>query len=149
MASGHPLVLPLDVMSRTEFVLTLVPRSSSDGHLFTVLQLADGHSSDDAAADSGGVAAAVLTRPDHAHTRTWPRYEPVAGLMSRLAPREVEVITELLNGYRGPTIARRLFLSPGTVRNHLSAAYRKLGVKGQQELIELFRNARTEESKFG
>lgn len=66
--------------------------------------------------------------------------QDTSGLARRLAPREWEVITELVNGYRVPSIARRLFLSAGTVRNHLSSAYRKLGVKGQQELLDLFRN---------
>lgn len=66
---------------------------------------------------------------------------PLAG---RLAPRELEVIAELANGHRVPSIARRLFLSAGTVRNHLSSAYRKLGVKGQQELLDLLRNPQNE-----
>lgn len=148
-ASGHPLVLPLNVLSKPEYVLTLAPRSSSDGHLFTVLQLADNLDGDDASTDHNGATGGVSVRRRRALMRTSQGRETVAGLLSRLAPREVEVITELLNGYRGPSIAQRLFLSPGTVRNHLSAAYRKLGVKGQQELIELFRNARTEESQFG
>jgi DNA-binding CsgD family transcriptional regulator len=60
-------------------------------------------------------------------------------VLSKLASRELEVVTELLNGDRVPAIARKLYLSQGTVRNHLSAAYRKLGVGNQQELIDLLR----------
>jgi DNA-binding CsgD family transcriptional regulator len=32
-----------------------------------------------------------------------------------------------------------MFLSPSTVRNHLSSVFRKLGVGSQQELISLLR----------
>lgn len=60
--------------------------------------------------------------------------------LDRLAPREAQVVQDLLRGYRSPAIAQRLFLSPGTVRNHLSAAYRKLGVANQQQLIDLLRH---------
>jgi two-component system response regulator DesR len=61
--------------------------------------------------------------------------------LAKLGSRELEVVTELLNGNRVQAIARKLYLSPGTVRNHLSTAYRKLGVTNQQELIDLLRDA--------
>jgi hypothetical protein len=35
--------------------------------------------------------------------------------------------------------AAELFLSPSTVRNHLSSIYAKLGVRGQLDLIRLLR----------
>ena len=41
----------------------------------------------------------------------------------------------LLRGERGTTIARDLFLGQGTVRNHLSAIYRRPGVHSQAELL--------------
>jgi DNA-binding NarL/FixJ family response regulator len=44
----------------------------------------------------------------------------------------------LLRGLRVPTIARTMYLSPSTVRNHLAAAYQKLGVASQEELMQLF-----------
>jgi DNA-binding CsgD family transcriptional regulator len=62
-----------------------------------------------------------------------------AALLDGLAEREREVVRELLQGNRVPAIAGKLFLSQGTVRNHLSAAFRKLGVANQQELIDLLR----------
>ena len=45
----------------------------------------------------------------------------------------------LVNGDRVPAIAESLFLSPSTVRNHLSAVFRKLRVGSQQQLIHLLR----------
>jgi DNA-binding CsgD family transcriptional regulator len=59
--------------------------------------------------------------------------------LRHLSSRELEVVTLLMAGDRGPSIARQLFLSEGTIRNHLSAVFGKLGVGTQQELIELLR----------
>jgi DNA-binding CsgD family transcriptional regulator len=63
---------------------------------------------------------------------------PVAGL-ARLSSRELDVVSRLLTGDRVPAIAQQLFLSQGTIRNHLSSAFAKLGVSSQQELIALLR----------
>ena len=41
---------------------------------------------------------------------------------------------------RAPGIARQLYLTPGTVRNHLSSAFHKFGVTSQQELLDVLRN---------
>jgi DNA-binding CsgD family transcriptional regulator len=60
-------------------------------------------------------------------------------LLRKLAAREVDVVFELLKGNRVSAIAQTLYLSQGTVRNHLSSAYRKLGVRNQQELLDLLR----------
>jgi EAL domain-containing protein (putative c-di-GMP-specific phosphodiesterase class I)/DNA-binding CsgD family transcriptional regulator len=57
-----------------------------------------------------------------------------------LSGRQHEIIERLLRGERVPTIARALYLSPSTVRNHLTAIYRKLGVHSQEELIRMLRH---------
>jgi DNA-binding CsgD family transcriptional regulator len=56
-----------------------------------------------------------------------------------LSGRQAEIVRRLLDGQRVQGIARDLFLSPSTVRNHLSASYQKLGVSSQYELIEKLR----------
>ncbi|KQS59959.1 hypothetical protein ASG36_02755 [Geodermatophilus sp. Leaf369] len=56
-----------------------------------------------------------------------------------LSGRELEIVLRLLDGDRVPAIAESLFLSSSTVRNHLSAVFRKLRVGSQQELIHLLR----------
>lgn len=56
--------------------------------------------------------------------------------LERLSDREREVLDLLTRGLRVPTIAERLFVSQSTVRNHVSALFRKLGVQSQAELIE-------------
>lgn len=60
-------------------------------------------------------------------------------LLDRLTQREAEIVLRLVRGDRVPAIARDLFLAQATVRNHLSAAYRKLGVSSQQGVVDLFR----------
>jgi DNA-binding CsgD family transcriptional regulator len=61
--------------------------------------------------------------------------------LGRLGSRDLEIVTRLVAGDRVSAIAKRLFLSEGTIRNHLSSVFGKLGVKTQQELIELLRPA--------
>lgn len=55
--------------------------------------------------------------------------------LSQLSTREWEVVRALLSHERVPQIAKRLHISPSTVRNHLKSIYGKLGVHSQQELI--------------
>jgi DNA-binding CsgD family transcriptional regulator len=62
----------------------------------------------------------------------------VAGL-SGLTTRELEIMNRLLEGDRVPSIAKVLFLSQSTVRNHLASVFAKLGVSSQQELVDVFR----------
>jgi two-component system response regulator DesR len=54
-----------------------------------------------------------------------------------LSEREVEVLRLAKRGLRNPQIAQALHLSPGTVRNHLSAVYRKLGVHSRHEALQV------------
>jgi len=83
------------------------------------------------ASDSGAVS---LSR----HLATTPREGELAGL-SRLTTRELEIVSRLVSGDRVPSIAKALFLSPSTVRNHLHSIYQKLDIHSQQELIHAFR----------
>ena len=69
---------------------------------------------------------------------TTPREGDLTGL-SRLTTRELEIVSRLVSGDRVPSIAKALFLSPSTVRNHLHSMYQKLGIHSQQELIHAFR----------
>lgn len=54
---------------------------------------------------------------------------------SPLTPRETEVLRAARDGSTVATIARRLFLSEGTVRNHLSAAIGKTGASTRAEAV--------------
>ncbi|UCC87390.1 MAG: response regulator transcription factor [Anaerolineales bacterium] len=52
-----------------------------------------------------------------------------------LTERERDVLRLAGRGLPNPQIAQALHLSPGTVRNHLSAIYRKLGVHSRYEAL--------------
>jgi len=56
---------------------------------------------------------------------------------SPLSPRETEVLQAARDGAAVSTIAARLFLSDGTVRNHLSAAIGKTGATNRAEAVRL------------
>ena len=48
-----------------------------------------------------------------------------------LTARELEVLTLATQGYSGPEIARRLVVSPATVKTHFEHIYDKLGVRSR------------------
>lgn len=56
---------------------------------------------------------------------------------SPLSPRETEVLRAAREGASAAVIAARLFLSEGTVRNHLSAAIGKTGATNRAEAVRL------------
>ncbi|MEY2462845.1 MAG: hypothetical protein QOH64_983 [Acidimicrobiaceae bacterium] len=59
-----------------------------------------------------------------------------------LTPRQWEIVSRLVRGQRVAAIAAEIYLSPNTVRNHLSAIFAKVGVHSQTELLALYRNER-------
>ncbi|MFJ3389871.1 response regulator [Lysinibacillus sp. NPDC086135] len=52
-----------------------------------------------------------------------------------LTAREIEILQLVAKGLRYNTIASRLYLSNGTVRNYASTAYSKLGVRNKEEAV--------------
>ena len=54
-----------------------------------------------------------------------------------LSEREIEILRLAKRGLRNPQIAQALHISAGTVRNHLSAIYRKLGVHSRHEALHV------------
>ena len=54
-----------------------------------------------------------------------------------LTPRQWDILRRIVGGERVPTIAKELFLSQSTVRNHLSAIFDRFGVHSQAELLAL------------
>jgi DNA-binding CsgD family transcriptional regulator len=69
---------------------------------------------------------------------TLPTVEAFPQLAS-LTSRQWQILVRLMRGERVPTIARELYLSPGTVRNHLAAMFERFGVHSQAELIARLR----------
>jgi two-component system response regulator DesR len=58
---------------------------------------------------------------------------------SPLTPREADVLEIAADGAPDEEIARRASLSPGTVRNYLSAAAAKLGAANRHEAVHVAR----------
>ncbi|KPU51723.1 helix-turn-helix transcriptional regulator [Bacillus wiedmannii] len=53
-----------------------------------------------------------------------------------LTKRELEILSFLSQGLRYKTIAEKMYLSNGTVRNYASNLYDKLGVKNREEAVQ-------------
>jgi DNA-binding NarL/FixJ family response regulator len=68
-----------------------------------------------------------------------PRFRRGSPAASRLSAREWEVMELLADGLSTDGVAQRLFLSPTTVRVHVSSVLRKLRVKDRESAFRLLR----------
>jgi DNA-binding NarL/FixJ family response regulator len=90
-------------------------------------------------AGEAAVPRALVTRViDEFRTRGRRRRVPLPGRRGvELSSREWEVLDLLREGCTTGDIARRLFVSPVTVRRHVSAVLRKLDVPDRASAVEL------------
>jgi DNA-binding NarL/FixJ family response regulator len=70
---------------------------------------------------------------------------PAGQRVMRLTPREREVLGLLADGYRGPEIAERLFLSLETVRTHIRNGVGRLGARTRVQAAAMVACAREED----
>jgi LuxR family maltose regulon positive regulatory protein len=70
------------------------------------------------------------------------RVAPQAGLAEPLSDRELTVLRYLASRLTTTEIARELYLSVNTVRSHVKAIYRKLGVSSRAEAVQRGREVR-------
>ena len=63
--------------------------------------------------------------------------------LEELSSRQWQILERLARGERVAQIARAMYLSPSTVRNHLVAMYRKFNVHSQAELLDRVRSLET------
>jgi DNA-binding NarL/FixJ family response regulator len=70
-----------------------------------------------------------------------PRSQVPNDLFPELTDREREILTLIAEGHSNPAIARQLFLSPKTVRNHVSNIFSKLQVVDRAQAIVRARKA--------
>lgn len=61
-------------------------------------------------------------------------------LPATLTAREREIVEMILLGLRVPSIAKSLYLSEHTIRNHLRSVFTKCQVRSQRELVEKLRS---------
>lgn len=103
-----------------------IPKSSTQSVLISALRLVL----------AGGVylpplvltAAPELKSPDHPPVR---RGTQLAGL----SQRQLEVLRMAITGKSNKVIAREMDLAEGTVKQHLSASYRAMGVSNRTEAV--------------
>ena len=60
---------------------------------------------------------------------------PLQAAYPRLTPRQVDVLVCAVRGQSNKLIARELGISDGTVKQHLNAVYRELGVNSRTEAV--------------
>lgn len=58
-----------------------------------------------------------------------------------LSEREIEIIKLAIQGLSNPEISEKIFISTGTVKNHIYHVYQKTGVNNKIELINLIRKS--------
>jgi two-component system, NarL family, nitrate/nitrite response regulator NarL len=139
-----------------ETVVVMLTVSNADEHLFEALRagargyLLKGGDPDRMVASlrdtlagepalSHGLAMRIIDQFNDQRSRQV--YVPDRGFVS-LSAREAEVLDALRQQLRTDQIARRLHIAPVTVRSHVSALLRKLGVSNRDEAVALVDAAR-------
>jgi DNA-binding CsgD family transcriptional regulator len=61
---------------------------------------------------------------------------PAARAALGLSPRELDVLEQLAAGHSNKEIARRLEVSPNTVKTHLAQLYAKLGARRRTDAVQ-------------
>lgn len=68
---------------------------------------------------------------------------PAHAMENRLSPRESELMELIVLGHTNREIARTLFISEKTVKNHVNHIYTKLGARNRAEVIAMWLGLRT------
>jgi LuxR family maltose regulon positive regulatory protein len=112
---------------------------SPNSHPFAAIALEKLSAYQSRSAGSGGVTLLARTRPD-AHAVPSRRLSAVVnGARIRLTAREAEVLDQLALGNSYSEIAKALFITENTVKTHLMALYRKLGVEKRSAALRVAR----------
>lgn len=139
ITARHPevAVLALTMMSDDESILAAV-RAGARGYLLKEATPADIVRSLEAVA-SGQVVFGAATGARVLAALSAPAVQ--ARPLPELTDREVEVLGLVAAGLTNQAIARRLFLSEKTVRNHVSNIFAKLGVSDRAAAVARARDA--------
>ena len=74
-------------------------------------------------------------------SKAWPFARNEAAIRALgLSPRECEILAALATGESNKELARRLGISPNTVKTHVARVYEKLGVQRRVQAIEKARD---------
>jgi DNA-binding NarL/FixJ family response regulator len=100
-----------------------IPKSSTQDILIAALKLIL----------AGGVYIPAIAVHATAHADT--QQENPEQALDTLSKRQLEVLMRAVQGKSNKVIARELFIAEGTVKAHLSAAFRALGVSNRTEAV--------------
>lgn len=106
-------------------LLDVTPRKRSEAELVEAI--------DAVMADASWFSRGVIERL--ASLRTAPLGPQRPGGLEQITAREREVLSHVGRGATDAEISRELGLSPNTVRNHVAALYRKLGLNRRSALV--------------
>ena len=68
-----------------------------------------------------------------------PQNKPLRGtVFAALTGREYEVVEAVAEGLDNAEVAARLFMSEGTVRNHISSILAKLGLRNRTQVAVMY-----------
>jgi DNA-binding CsgD family transcriptional regulator len=84
--------------------------------------------------------------PDDSVTVVDDRATREAARLPTLSVREYEILSLLAEGLTGAAIAKRLFLSPDTVRTHIRNAAKRLGAQTRVQAVAILVRGRTLEN---
>ena len=138
-ASGHDLVTaaePVDAIVTDGSVIAaagvaVVAVGGGEGDVAGVLPGDVGPLQLDAALRA--VAAGLVVRPQ---STPQPGFAALPDeTVPALTPREIEVLTALADGLGNKAVARRLGISPHTVKFHIELLFRKLGAATRAEAV--------------
>jgi two-component system nitrate/nitrite response regulator NarL len=80
-------------------------------------------------------------------SRTMP-LPPSNDLISKLSPREIDILCELQDGASNMEIAQKLYLAENTVKHHIHSILEKLGVENRRQAGEIARQMGVKKSKL-
>jgi DNA-binding NarL/FixJ family response regulator len=129
LKAEHPNlpILMLTVTADDERVLEAL-RAGASGYLLKDAALPDVVAGIEAAAAGHSAIAPSVASVLVASVRRTPTTKPPTAEPPRLTERERTVLALVANGYENTEIAERLYVSPSTVKNHISRLYEKLSV---------------------
>jgi DNA-binding CsgD family transcriptional regulator len=111
--------------------LPIVALGASEGELAGLLPADAGPAQMDAALRAVAAGLSVRPRPPPG-----PGFAPMPDEpFPALTPREIEVLTALAAGLANKAVARRLGISPHTVKFHVESLFRKLGAATRAEAV--------------
>lgn len=141
--SGWPVVIVLTASRSTQGMIDAI-RAGASGYLLKDMNLERIPDALRGALDGEAAMPRILVVRLIKEIQSLGRGPMLAGRrgLVELTPRQWEVLNLMSERRSTGEIARRLMISPVTVRRHSSAILEKLGVEDRESAVELFRSGR-------